>query len=86
MFHVAAMYTFWARNPKLIYETNVQGTENILTAAKAKGIKKIVYTSSESAVGIDHNCRLGNEEMKGCIDHIPSDYKKSKVYGGKSGF
>lgn len=78
LFHVAAMYTFWARNPDLIYETNVLGTENILTAAKYKGVKKIIYTSSESVVGIDHNCLLGNEEMKGHIENIPSDYKKSK--------
>jgi dihydroflavonol-4-reductase len=38
LFHVAAMYTFWARNPRLIYDTNVRGTENILTAAKTKSI------------------------------------------------
>jgi dihydroflavonol-4-reductase len=78
LFHVAAMYTFWARNPRLIYDTNVQGTENILTAAKAKKIEKIVYTSSESAVGIDNPHGLGNEKMQGHIENIPSDYKKSK--------
>jgi dihydroflavonol-4-reductase len=78
LFHVAAMYTFWARNPALIYKTNVQGTDNVLRAAGVKGIKKIVYTSSESVVGIDHGCRLGNEDMRGYIQNIPSDYKKSK--------
>jgi len=72
------MYAFWARNPKLIYETNVQGTENILKAAGAKGIKKIVYTSSESVVGMDPDCKVGNEDMQNSLDRIPSDYKKSK--------
>jgi dihydroflavonol-4-reductase len=78
LFHAAALYTFWARNPKLIYQTNVRGTENILKAAAAKVIKKIVYTSSESVVGIDSGCRVGKEEMQNCIERIPSDYKKSK--------
>jgi dihydroflavonol-4-reductase len=78
LFHVAAMYTFWTRNPELIYETNVRGTENILTQAKKEGIKKIVYTSSESVVGIDPDCIVGNEEMQNCVERIPSDYKKSK--------
>lgn len=78
LFHVAAMYAFWARNPKLIYETNVQGTKNMLTAAKTQGIKKIVYTSSESVVGIDSDCMTGNEDMQNSLDRIPSDYKMSK--------
>lgn len=77
LFHVAAMYTFWARDPKLIYETNVKGTENILKAARSLGIKRIVYTSSESCVGIDPGAP-GNENMQAHIEHIPSDYKKSK--------
>lgn len=77
LFHVAAMYTFWSPVPDLIYRTNVQGTENILKAARSKGIKKVVYTSSESTIGID-KCATGNEEGQGHIEHIPSDYKKSK--------
>jgi dihydroflavonol-4-reductase len=78
LFHVAAMYTFWSKNPEMIYQTNVQGTENILTAAKAKGIKKVVYTSSESVVGINHHCHLGDENIQNSLKNIPSDYKKSK--------
>jgi dihydroflavonol-4-reductase len=77
LFHVAAMYTFWAWDPKFIYETNVQGTENVILAAKAKGVKKIVYTSSESTIGIPEHC-LGDEGGYGDISHIPGDYKKSK--------
>jgi dihydroflavonol-4-reductase len=78
LFHVAAIYTFWAKDPRLIYETNVQGTANILSVAMSKGVKKVVYTSSESVVGIDARCSLGNENMKSDLSHIPSDYKKSK--------
>jgi dihydroflavonol-4-reductase len=83
LFHVAAVYTFWARDPKLIYETNVRGTENIMKAAKAGGIKKIVYTSSESVVGIGPDCKVGDEEGQNSLENIPSDYKKSKFMAEK---
>jgi dihydroflavonol-4-reductase len=78
LFHVAALYTFWSRDPQSIYRTNVQGTENILAAARAKHIQKIIYTSSESVVGINEGCLMGNETMQNSLRRIPSDYKKSK--------
>jgi len=74
----AAMYTFWARDPGLIYRTNVQGTQNLLQAARTEGVKKIVYTSSESVIGIEKGCQSGNEDMQRFIENIPGDYKKSK--------
>ena len=78
LFHVAAAYTFWTPDPTVIYETNVQGTENILTAARNTGIQKIVYTSTESTIGIaDH--RLGSEETEATIDSLSGHYKKSKL-------
>lgn len=51
LFHVAADYRLWARNSNELIETNVKGTENILEAAEKYKVKKIVYTSSVSAVG-----------------------------------
>ena len=48
LFHTAALYTFWSSNSKIIYDTNVRGTENVFLAAKNTNIEKIVYTSSES--------------------------------------
>ena len=78
LFHVAASYTFWAPDPKVIYDTNVHGTENILTAALAKGIKKVVYTSTESTIGISQNGDLGTEEAEASPGELPGHYKKSK--------
>ena len=82
LFHVAAAYTFWSPNPKVIYETNVTGTENILLAARSKGIKKVVYTSTESTIGITDGC-LGTEEMETNHDCLPGHYKKSKYLAEK---
>jgi dihydroflavonol-4-reductase len=86
LFHAAAVYTFWSLNPSLIYQTNVQGTENILTAARDQGIQKVVYTSSESVVGIDCPDRPGNEEVQNSLANIPSDYKKSKFLAEQIAF
>lgn len=78
LFHVAAAYTFWAPDPRLIYDTNVRGTANVLAAARAAGIKKVVYTSTESTVGIARNGGLGTEELVGDPRQLAGDYKKSK--------
>ncbi len=78
LFHVAAAYTFWSSNPKSIYETNITGTENILTAAREKGISKLVYTSTESTIGIKGRC-LGTEDAESSLEDLAGDYKKSKL-------
>lgn len=78
LFHMAASYTFWTPDSRVMYETNVKGTENILTAALAQGIKKVVYTSTESTIGIPENNRLGTEEMEVKPGDLPGHYKKSK--------
>lgn len=77
LFHVAAAYTFWTPDPTVIYQTNVKGTENILAAARSAGVGKIVYTSTESTIGIDEH--LGSEEMETTIEHLSGHYKKSKL-------
>jgi len=78
LFHVAASYSFWTPHPSIVYDTNVQGTENILTAAGNAGIQKIVYTSTESTIGMEgHN--LGTEEHTATLDSLSGHYKKSKL-------
>lgn len=78
LFHVAASYSFWTPHPSVVYDTNVQGTENILTAAGNAGISKIIFTSTESTIGIKgHN--LGTEESTATLDSLSGHYKKSKL-------
>src|SRR5512142_344375 len=45
VFHVAADYRLWARNRQELYESNVEGTRNILKAARESGVRRVVYTS-----------------------------------------
>ena len=85
LFHVAAAYTFWTPEPKAIYEANVQGTENILTAAREKRVLKVVYTSTESTIGIGKDA-LGTETMETSLNKIPGHYKKSKFLAERLAF
>jgi dihydroflavonol-4-reductase len=52
VFHVAADYRLWARNPRDIYESNVTGTLNVMQAALATGVRRVVHTSSVGALGL----------------------------------
>ncbi|HUE11340.1 MAG TPA: NAD-dependent epimerase/dehydratase family protein, partial [Steroidobacteraceae bacterium] len=52
LFHVAADYRLGARDPSLLYLTNVEGTRNILQAARRAGVERTVYTSSVATMGI----------------------------------
>lgn len=83
LFHVAACYTLWAPDARAVYETNVQGTENILTAALSKRIEKVVYTSTESTIGIAGNGRLGTEDMEMDPHELRGHYKRSKYMAEK---
>lgn len=78
LFHVAADYRLWARNPQELYRTNVEGTRNLLCAAQEEGIRKIVYTSSVGVLGIPPDGSSGNEETPVSLDDMVGHYKRSK--------
>ncbi len=52
LYHVAADYRLWVRDPRAMFATNVDGTRNVLEAARASGVERIVYTSTVGCVGI----------------------------------
>jgi dihydroflavonol-4-reductase len=78
LFHAAASYNFWCRDPKKTYEINVQGTLNAIHASLESGVSKIVYTSSESTLKIEKG-HIGNESRLNSLDDVAGDYKKSKL-------
>src|ERR1700678_3489585 len=57
VFHVAADYRLWLRDPNEMYRSNVEGTRAIFEAARKNGIKNVVYTSSVATVGFTGNGR-----------------------------
>ena len=52
VFHCAAMYTFWSRDPSEVYRVNVEGTKVIFEEAERAGVERAVYTSTVSTIGL----------------------------------
>jgi dihydroflavonol-4-reductase len=78
VFHVAADYRLWARDPREIYESNVAGTQNLLAAARQAGVEKFVYTSTVATVAVPREDRLPNEATKSSVSEMIGHYKRSK--------
>ena len=76
IFHVAADYRLWARNPKELYDSNVRGTENICLVSN-KLNKILIYTSSVATLGISEK-EESNEDTEVNFKEMLGDYKKSK--------
>jgi dihydroflavonol-4-reductase len=82
VFHVAALYRFWSRDPAEFYDVNVGGTLNILAAARAAGCERIVYTSTVGTLGVEDvgrgSAALVDERRYAHVDHLFGSYKQSK--------
>ena len=52
VFHVAADYRLWARDPQEMYRSNVDGTRSLLEAARKAGVERFVYTSTVGCIGM----------------------------------
>lgn len=78
LFHVAADYRLWAPDPAEIYRGNVQGTRNILQAAAAAGISRVVYTSSVGVLGLPADGSPGTEDTPVALADMVGHYKRSK--------
>lgn len=55
VFHTGALYSFWARDTTIFYQTNVGSTLKVIEIAKKKKIERIVYTSTTGAIGLSKN-------------------------------
>jgi dihydroflavonol-4-reductase len=77
VFHVAADYRLWAKNPNELYRSNVDGTRNLLGAARAARVERVVYTSTVGCIGIPEN-GLGGESTSVSLSDMAGDYKRSK--------
>lgn len=78
LFHVAADYRLWTRDPAELYASNVEGTRNLMEAALAAGVERIVYTSSVATLGINADGTPGDETTPVAIDDMIGHYKRSK--------
>jgi dihydroflavonol-4-reductase len=77
VFHVAADYRLWARDPGELYRSNVEGTRNLFEAAKLAGVNRVVYTSTVGCIGIPPG-GIGDETTPCTLEDMAGDYKRSK--------
>lgn len=78
VYHVAADYRLWARDPREIYESNVQGTRNLLDAARRAKVGKFVYTSTVGTIAVSRDGALPDEGTITSVEEMIGDYKRSK--------
>src|SRR6266478_3692232 len=78
VFHVAADYRLWARDPREIYESNVTGTQNLLEAARRAGVEKFVYTSTVATIAVPREGKLPDETTQSSLGEMIGHYKHSK--------
>jgi dihydroflavonol-4-reductase len=92
IFHVAADYRLWVRDPEQMYRSNVEGTKAILEAARENKVRRVVYTSSVATMGFQSNGHLANEDSPVSLANMIGPYKRSKfmaeeiaIQAGRSG-
>jgi dihydroflavonol-4-reductase len=78
LFHVAADYRLWVRDPREMYRSNVEGTRAILEAARKNGVHRIVYTSSVATIGFTCDGHPADEDSPVSIADMIGHYKRSK--------
>jgi dihydroflavonol-4-reductase len=78
VFHVAADYRLWVRNPDEMYRANVDGTLAIMDAARTAGVNCVVYTSSVATMGFLSDGSIVDEDSPVDLAHMIGHYKRSK--------
>jgi len=72
VYHVAADYRLWVRDPHELYKSNVDGTRSLIAAAKAAGAERLVYTSTVGCI------EPPDETLPVTLEQMDGPYKRSK--------
>jgi dihydroflavonol-4-reductase len=79
VFHVAADYRLWTRDPGEMYRSNVDGTRRLCEVAAQNGVERVVYTSTVATIAIpSHGANLPDENTHASVDQMIGHYKRSK--------
>jgi dihydroflavonol-4-reductase len=78
VYHLAAVYRTWVPDPKVLHDVNVTGTANVLSTAVALGVRRVVYTSSIAAIGVDPGGQPADERTPFNLWQDSFDYVRSK--------
>ncbi len=78
VYHCAADYRLYARDPSSLYRVNVEGTKAIFQACREHKVEKIVYTSSVAALAVPPGGRVSDESDRTDLGSVVGHYKRSK--------
>lgn len=81
LYHAAAQYEVWTADPPRMLETANQGTRNVMDAALAAGVKKVLHTSSGASFGLPKNATVSETMTE--PGPLPDTYYRSKYESEK---
>jgi dihydroflavonol-4-reductase len=79
LFHLAADYRLWSREPEVLVRTNREGTRILMKAALAAGLERVIYTSSVATIALPDCGGPADETMRQTASEVIGAYKRSKV-------
>lgn len=77
VFHVAAKAGIWGKY-KDFFDANVTGTQNVIDACRAAGVKNLIYTSTPSVTFNECEIAGGDESLPYCTSKL-SHYARTKA-------
>jgi nucleoside-diphosphate-sugar epimerase len=83
VFHLAAYAKNWARDPKIFYDHNVLGMQNVFDAAKQAGVQRVVWTSTIVTFGPTAPGMIGDETMPRWTSKYYTEYEETKAIAEK---
>jgi dihydroflavonol-4-reductase len=78
VFHIAADYRLWVRDPEQMYRATVEGTQAIIRAAQECGVRRVVYCSSVATMGFTTTSEIVDEDTPVSLADMVGPYKRSK--------
>ncbi len=78
VFHLAADYRLWMRNPDAMYKTNIDGSSRLVRCAASAGVSRVVYTSSVATLGHTNDGSPADEKTPSALSDMIGHYKRSK--------
>jgi dihydroflavonol-4-reductase len=79
VFHLAAVYALWTKDADIMHRVNVGGTQNVLDAARAEGVRRVVHTSSIARFGGQGPRRRATEASDFALGVTGDRYSRSKA-------
>lgn len=78
VYHCAADYRLWCKDPAQMYRSNVEGSNNLMQASFDAGVQRVVYTSTVGCLGLNDDGTPANEETRVSMEDMIGHYKRSK--------